>query len=243
VRVDDRPRGWWCDDAGKCGRPDLHDLLPGDCAPEIRAGGHERVVLLHHQCVQGAVQRRARTHPWPDAGVERAAEPGNPCRNLHRSVADRPHPPTTVRRLASRLCVRRLAAPRGVAVMRRHRFGGFYRFVLVTFAFSLFPCPFYLSAAQPPELKWAGDPEGGAPFVEADPSDPSKVTGFDVEIGELIAKGVNRAPHFLFVPYGSIDQAIERGTAEMGLSGMEDTPARRSAMATTIPYYAFREVL
>jgi len=97
--------------------------------------------------------------------------------------------------------------------------------------------------AQSQELKWAGDPEGGAPFVEADPADPNRVTGFDVEIAELIAKGIQRTPRFLFVPYGSIDQAIERGTADIGLSGMEDTPARRAAMATTIPYYAFREVL
>ena len=29
----------------------------------------------------------------------------------------------------------------------------------------------------------------------------------------------------------------------MGLSGIEDTPARRTAMATSIPYYEFREVL
>jgi len=104
-------------------------------------------------------------------------------------------------------------------------------------AFSLFPFAFSLDA-QPAELKWAGDPEGGAPFVEADPADPNKVTGFDVEIAELIAKGVNRTPQFLFVPYGSIDQAIERGTADIGLSGMEDTAVRRASMATTIPYYA-----
>jgi polar amino acid transport system substrate-binding protein len=97
--------------------------------------------------------------------------------------------------------------------------------------------------AKQAELTWAGDPEGGAPFVEADPTNPNKVTGFDVEIAELIARGVNRTPRFLFVPYASIDQAIGRGTADIGLSGMEDTPARRAAMATTIPYYAFREVL
>lgn len=100
-----------------------------------------------------------------------------------------------------------------------------------------------LAAPQASDLRWAGDPEGGAPFVEADPADPNSVTGFDVEIAELIARGVNRTPRFLFVPYASIDQAIERGTADIGLSGMEDTPARRAAMATTIPYYAFREVL
>jgi hypothetical protein len=38
--------------------------------------------------------------------------------------------------------------------------------------------------AQPPPLKWAGDPEGGAPFVEADPADPQKVSGFDVDIAD-----------------------------------------------------------
>jgi polar amino acid transport system substrate-binding protein len=92
-------------------------------------------------------------------------------------------------------------------------------------------------------LTWAGDPEGGAPFVEADPADPNKLAGFDVEIAELIARGLNRTPRFFFVPYASIDQAIERGTADIGLSGVEDTPARRAAMATTIPYFAFREVL
>ena len=107
--------------------------------------------------------------------------------------------------------------------------------------FSLFP--FAALSAQQPALTWAGDPEGGAPFVEADPADPNKLAGFDVEIAELIARGLNRTPRFFFVPYASIDQAIERGTADIGLSGVEDTPARRAAMATTIPYFAFREVL
>jgi polar amino acid transport system substrate-binding protein len=97
--------------------------------------------------------------------------------------------------------------------------------------------------AQPRELRWAGDPEGGAPFVEADPNDPSKVEGFDVEIAHLIAAAVGRTPRFVFVSFASIDQSVERGDAEVGLSGIEDTPARRAAMATTIPYYEFKEVL
>ena len=97
-------------------------------------------------------------------------------------------------------------------------------------AFALALCLVASAQAKQTELTWAGDPEGGAPFVEADPADPNKVTGFDVEIAELIARGVNRTPRFLFVPYASIDQAIGRGTADIGLSGMEDTPARRAAM-------------
>ena len=30
------------------------------------------------------------------------------------------------------------------------------------------------TAAQTPELRWGGDAEGGAPFVEADPADPTR---------------------------------------------------------------------
>ena len=94
-----------------------------------------------------------------------------------------------------------------------------------------------------PHLRWAGDPEGGAPFVQADPEQPEKLVGFDVEIAELIARRLGRQALFVNIAFASIDQSIERGDADIGLSGIEDTPARRSAMATTLPYYEFREVL
>ena len=93
------------------------------------------------------------------------------------------------------------------------------------------------------ELVWAGDPEGGAPFVEADPSDPGRLAGFDVEIAALMAASLSRTPRFLNVNFASIDQSIDRGDADVGLSGIEDTPARRATLAPTIPYYEFREVL
>jgi polar amino acid transport system substrate-binding protein len=69
------------------------------------------------------------------------------------------------------------------------------------------------------------------------------VVGFDVDVADLIARGLGRAPRFLNVTFTSIDQSIERGDAEIGLSGIEDTPARRAALAPTIPYYEFQEVL
>ena len=97
--------------------------------------------------------------------------------------------------------------------------------------------------AQPPELRWAGDPEGGAPFVEADPSHPDEVVGFDVEVASLMAQRLGRVPRFVNIAFTSIDQSITRGDADIGLSGIEDTPARRKALAVTIPYYRFREVL
>ena len=100
-----------------------------------------------------------------------------------------------------------------------------------------------LLAQSPAIFRWAGDAEGGAPYVEADPSDPSRVVGFDVEVAELIAKGLGREPRFVEVAFTSIDQSIVRGDADIGLSGIEDTPARRAGYAVTLPYYQFREVL
>jgi len=97
--------------------------------------------------------------------------------------------------------------------------------------------------SDPPPLRWGGDAEGGAPFVEADPSDPSKLRGFDVEVAEDISKGLGRQAEFVQVAFNEIDQSVERGDFDIGMSGVEDTPARRAAHAVTVPYYEFHEVL
>src|SRR4029453_2309276 len=64
-----------------------------------------------------------------------------------------------------------------------------------------------------------------------------------VEVAELIARGLGRTPRFVFVAFPSIVQSVARGDFDIGLSGIEDTPARRAALAVTVPYYEFREVL
>ena len=92
-------------------------------------------------------------------------------------------------------------------------------------------------------LRWGGDAEGGAPFVEADPAEPDKLIGFDVEIAELIARQLGRTPQFVQVQFTSLDQSARRGDFDIGLSGIEDIPARRQSLAASIPYYEFREVL
>ena len=97
--------------------------------------------------------------------------------------------------------------------------------------------------ASLPVLRWGGDAEGGAPFVEADPADPTVVRGFDVEVAETIAQGLSRRPRFVQVAWASIDASVERGDFDVGLSGVEDTPARQAQHAVTIPYFEFREVL
>ncbi|HEU4889719.1 MAG TPA: ABC transporter permease subunit [Thermoanaerobaculia bacterium] len=109
--------------------------------------------------------------------------------------------------------------------------------------FLLFLLLAFSADAQAPPLRWGGDSEGGAPFVEADPNDPAKVEGFDVEVAEAIAAGLGRKAQFVHVAYAAIDQSVQRGDFDLGMSGVEDTPARRAALAATIPYYVFTEAL
>ena len=97
-------------------------------------------------------------------------------------------------------------------------------------------------AAKPP-LRWGGDAEGGAPFVEADPADPTSVRGFDVEIAAMIAQDLGREPEFVQVAWASLEQSVARGDFTMGMSGVEDRPALHERFAVSLPYYEFREVL
>lgn len=92
-------------------------------------------------------------------------------------------------------------------------------------------------------LRWGGDAEGGAPFVEADPADPSRVRGFDVDIAGMIAAGLGRRAQFVQVAWSSIEQSVERGDFDVGMSGLEDRPELHQRFAVSIPYYEFREVL
>jgi polar amino acid transport system substrate-binding protein len=93
------------------------------------------------------------------------------------------------------------------------------------------------------ELRWGGDAEGGAPFVEADAADPAKVRGFDVEIAGMIANDLGRTPRFVQVAWASIEASVERGDFAVGLSGVEDRPDLEARHAVSIPYYEFYEVL
>ena len=99
------------------------------------------------------------------------------------------------------------------------------------------------ATAPPAVLRWGGDAEGGAPFVEADPADPSRVHGFDVEIAEVMAAGLGRTAQFTQVAWASIEQSVARGDFDVGMSGLEDRPELHTRHAVSVPYYEFREVL
>jgi polar amino acid transport system substrate-binding protein len=97
--------------------------------------------------------------------------------------------------------------------------------------------------AQGNDLVWAADAEGGAPYVEAAADDPSRVEGFDVDVAQLLAAGLGRRARFVQAGFTTLDAAVARGDFDIALGGLEETPARRSRLAVTVPYYEFREVI
>jgi len=92
-------------------------------------------------------------------------------------------------------------------------------------------------------LRWGGDAEGGAPYVEADPSNPAIVRGFDVEVANEMARGLGRDAQFVQVQFQEIDQSVARGDFDIGMSGVEQTPPRCAVLACTVPYFEFQEVI
>jgi len=108
-------------------------------------------------------------------------------------------------------------------------------------ALAIFACAPASTSHAP--LRWGGDAEGGAPFVEADPADPAKVRGFDVEIAQMIGHDLRRDAVFVQVAWSSIEASVERGDFSIGMSGVEDRPELRARHAVSIPYFEFREVL
>ncbi len=99
------------------------------------------------------------------------------------------------------------------------------------------------ASAQTSVLRWGADAEGGAPFVEADPENPDRLRGFDVEIAELLAKALGRTPVFVQAAFTALDQSVKRGDFDVAINGLEDSPAKRAELAVSVPYYQFREVL
>ncbi|MGQ0765011.1 MAG: ABC transporter substrate-binding protein/permease [Gemmatimonadota bacterium] len=93
------------------------------------------------------------------------------------------------------------------------------------------------------ELRWGGDAEGGAPFVESDPNNPDSVRGFDVEVAAMLARGLGREPRFVQVAWQSILASLERGDFDVGMSGLEDRPQFQSRHSVSRPYFEFQEVL
>jgi polar amino acid transport system substrate-binding protein len=91
------------------------------------------------------------------------------------------------------------------------------------------------AAAQ--ELVWAGDAEGGAPYVLPDPRNPSRMIGFEVDFAAELAKRMGRTARFQQNQWDGLVPGLERGEYDLVINGLEITPERAEKINFSIPYF------
>lgn len=92
-----------------------------------------------------------------------------------------------------------------------------------------------VASAEP--LRWASDSQSGAPFVFHDPADQSKLTGFETDLIQALAKRIGREQVFVQNDWDGLIPGLQRGLYDVVIDGIEITPEHRAAVDFSTPYY------
>lgn len=102
------------------------------------------------------------------------------------------------------------------------------------------------AAAQqdlPVPLLWAGDADGGIPFVFQNPENPKEVIGFEKDLADALAKELRRPIVFKQYAFDSLIPGLERGDFDLAMNGIEITPDRQKRVRFARPYYLYQQQL
>ena len=94
-----------------------------------------------------------------------------------------------------------------------------------------------------PTLRYGADAEGGAPYSFYEADDPTRLTGFEIEILAEVSRRMGTKPEFVQNAWDSLVPALTRGDIDLALNGIEVTPDRADVVAFTRPYYVFQQEL
>ncbi len=89
-------------------------------------------------------------------------------------------------------------------------------------------------------LRYGSDMEGGGPYAFPDPKAPREVTGFEVELMQLLGKELGARPVFSQGQWDKLLQVLDSGRLEAVVNGYEWTETRASQYAATRPYYIYQ---
>jgi polar amino acid transport system substrate-binding protein len=92
---------------------------------------------------------------------------------------------------------------------------------------------------KPGLLQWGADYVSGAPYVFQNPSDPTQLVGFEVEIAVAMAKLMQIQQTQVEVCYANLDQALLGNQIDMVMNGWEKTPDREKTEFFSEPYYRY----
>ncbi len=89
-------------------------------------------------------------------------------------------------------------------------------------------------------LIWGADQEGGGPFVYPDAADPTKLTGFEVEIAEQLASRLGVTAQFAQGQWDKLPDLLNRGDIDIVLNGYEWSQDRSQRFGCSLPYYIYQ---
>lgn len=107
--------------------------------------------------------------------------------------------------------------------------------VLLSLALAL---PLAADTVRPGELRWAGDSEGGAPFIYQDPADPSRLVGAEVELMELLGRELGLKPVFVQTMWDGLVPGLARRDYDVAVNALEITPERGAVVDFSRPYFS-----
>jgi polar amino acid transport system substrate-binding protein len=89
-------------------------------------------------------------------------------------------------------------------------------------------------------LRWGADKDGGFPYVFADPDDPEKTIGFEMDLAQALAKEIGRPIEFHQRSFVNLLADLQRGDIDLAMNGLEILPERLERAAFTRPYYLYQ---
>jgi ABC-type amino acid transport/signal transduction systems, periplasmic component/domain len=89
---------------------------------------------------------------------------------------------------------------------------------------------------QPGTFQWGATADNGAPYVYLDPK-TGKLTGFELEIADALAKLMGIAQKEIETDYAQLDQALQANSFDAIMNGWEITADRKKTELFSQPYY------
>jgi polar amino acid transport system substrate-binding protein len=92
-------------------------------------------------------------------------------------------------------------------------------------------------------LRWGADVVGGVPYVYEDPKHQGSYIGFEKEVAEAVARHLGVKLELVVKAWDTLIPELQRGSFDMAMNGIEDTPERSRIVLFSEPYYVYSQQL
>ena len=90
-------------------------------------------------------------------------------------------------------------------------------------------------------LRWGADVVGGVPYVYEDPDHAGEYIGFEMDIARGIASTLGVKLQLVVKAWDTLIPELQRGSFDMAMNGIEDTPDRAKIVQFSNPYYIYSQ--